>query len=241
MSPALLRLHVHRLVNALVEDANGLPVDVDGVGNEYLALEHAPDAFGDRALAVAGFAVKQNRAPGVDGRAHQAASRVGHYEVAQCFSHPGRVDREAADRLLPCHLDVLAERHGSRADVLVAFECLGRALIAAVAEAVLVLLLAEAAGADDLDELFTLQKAKYRFDHSGERQSQAVRDVARIYASDLVDRLDAEVAELPEADAGLFDAVWLCAEWRCVGTPMLGFGCSGAVRAGGSFHQDSDS
>ena len=96
-------------MDARVEDADRLAVHVDGVRDEDLAVEHAADALGDRALAVAGLAVEQERTAGVDGGADQVVRRVAENEVAQGAVDDFGVDPELADRLQMDDLAVFLE------------------------------------------------------------------------------------------------------------------------------------
>ena len=77
----LLLLDRDLMVDARIEHLDHGAVQVNGVGDEHLAWEHAADRIRDRALAVARAAVKQHRTAGVHGRAERRRHLVVEHEV----------------------------------------------------------------------------------------------------------------------------------------------------------------
>ena len=85
------------LVDARVEDADCLAADVDGVGDEDIAVDHAADALGDGALAAAGLAVEKHGAAGVHDGADEAAGDGVEDEALEGVIDDGGLDALNAD------------------------------------------------------------------------------------------------------------------------------------------------
>ena len=111
-----------RPMDAGIEDANDLAFDLDAIGNVDDVGEEPADLLGDRALAIAGRAVKQDGAARIDCRTEAVHELVADHQAGEGEGDSFAIDPLVADALAQDLIGVGAKRHRRRADIAVLLE-----------------------------------------------------------------------------------------------------------------------
>src|SRR6185369_4126870 len=144
------------LVNAGIEDLDDLALDLEAMRDVDDILEDAADLLGDRGLAVAGRAVEQHRAAGIDRRPDLVDEGFRDHEIGESLLDRRAVDALVGDALALNAVDVVGERDRNGANILVLLERVHRPSPALLAEHVAHLGLA-VGGAENVEQLSLLR------------------------------------------------------------------------------------
>ena len=104
-------------MNPGIEHLDDLAINFETIGNIDHTGEHPADFLGDRGLAVAGRAIKQDRAAGVDRRSDFLDKIRGNHQIGEGDVDGGPVDPLIGDALAPDALTVARQRHGNGTDI----------------------------------------------------------------------------------------------------------------------------
>lgn len=146
------------LVIRCVEDLHDHAVDDEALGDVDVVAEAAGDALGDAAFAVAGVAVEEHAAAGVDGGSEDVEHFLADQEIGEGLFEVGLFRGKRGDGLGADAFDVLFDGHRGGADVKRFKHESSGAIAAGVSEGVIEIVEVGRAGVDD--DLLRLEHAQ---------------------------------------------------------------------------------
>jgi hypothetical protein len=192
-----------------VVDLDHLAVHLDGVRDEHLAGQQVGDDLGDGGLAVAGRAVEEHRAAGVDGRPELVEEAAGQHQVLEGFLEP--VD---PDERQPLHLQahqrvVLRQRNRRPPGVGGAPDRLAGRLAAPVGQGVVERGAAETLAAPHVRELLLGHEVDDLVDDAREGQPDLIGDPDPGEHPAVVDELQRQIGQEAQGEPGVLDVARL--------------------------------
>jgi hypothetical protein len=197
------RLLIGALVNAGIEDLDDLPFHLEAIGDVDHIVEDAADLFGDRSLAVAGRAIEEDRAAGIDGRTKLVDECLRYHHVGEGGVERGAVDPLIGDPLAVDALGIGGERNRRGTHILVLAEGVLGPLLALFGQGVAQLRHGKiAGGAQDVEELAFLSLLDNELDDA-RRQLDDLADHRRCFGPSRIDGLDCEIEEILNGKPGV--------------------------------------